>query len=119
MSMYLLYANDLLKIASIAILSYITLSSLYKFIKGKEYSITDFRMSVFGLIFLFFKISAYLALVLIREKTLSTEFIFTLIAFISAIIGWHMHNNESNIRKKHFRIFFFYEISLILILLSF
>ena len=119
MNMYLLYANDFLKIASIVILSYITLASLYKFIKGKEYSITDFRMSVFGLIFLFFKISSYLALVLIGEKILSIEFTYIIIAFISAIIGWHMHNKESNIRKKHFRIFFFYEISLILILLSF
>lgn len=119
MNMYLLYANDLLKIALIAVLSYITLASLYKFIKVKEYSITDFRMSVFGLIFLFFKISSYLALVLIGEKTLSIELTYTIIAFISAIVGWHMHNIESNIRNKHFRIFFFYEISLILILLSF
>ena len=119
MNIYLLYANDLLKIALIAILSYITLVSLYKFIKGKEYSITDFRMSVFGLIFLFFKISSYLALVLIGEKNLSIELTYTIIAFISAIAGWHMHNKESDIRKKHFRIFFFYEISLILILLSF
>tara|TARA_A100001388_G_C28763926_1_gene499491 strand:- start:2115 stop:2474 length:360 start_codon:yes stop_codon:yes gene_type:complete len=119
MNIYLLYANNFLKIASIAVLSYITLVSLYKFIKGKEYSITDFRMSVFGLIFLFFKISSYLALVLIGEKILSKEFTYTIIAFISAIVGWHMHNKESDIRKKHFRIFFFYEISLILVLLSF
>jgi hypothetical protein len=119
MNIYLLYANDLLKITSVAILSYITLVSLYKFIKGKEYSITDFRMSVFGLIFLFFKISGYLALVLIGEKTLSTEFTYAVIAFILAMIGWYMHNKESDIRKKHFRIFFFYEIGLILILLSF
>ena len=119
MKMYLLYANDLLKIALIAVLSYITLASLFKFIKGKEYSIIDFRMSVFCLIFLFFKISSYLALVLIEEKTLSIELTYTIIAFISAIAGWHMHNKEIDIRKKHFRIFFFYEISLILILLSF
>ena len=119
MNMYLIYANDLLKIALIAVLSYITLVSLYKFIKVKEYSITDFRMSVFGLIFLFFKISSYLALILIGEKTLSMELTYTIIAFISGIVGWHMHNKESDIRKKHFRIFFFYEISLILILLSF
>mgnify|MGYP001479545527 CR=1 FL=1 len=83
MNTYLFYANDLLKIASVAILSYITLVSLYKFIKGKEYSIIDFRISVFGLIFLFFKISAYLALVLIGEKTLSIEFTCAVIAFIS------------------------------------
>ena len=68
---------------------------------------------------LFFKISSYLALVLIGEKTLSMELTYTIIAFISAIIGWHMHNKEIDIRKKHFRVFFFYEISLILILLSF
>ena len=119
MNTYLLYANDLLKITLVAVLSYITLASLYKFIKGKEYSIIDFRMSVFGLIFLFFKISSYLALVLIGEKTVSMELTYTIIAFISAIIGWHMHNKEGDIKKKHFRIFFFYEISLILILLSF
>ena len=108
MNMHLLYTNDLLKITLIAVLSYITLASLYKFIKGKEYSITDFRMSVFGLIFLFFKISSYLALILFGEKTLSIELTYTIIAFISAIVGWHMHNKESDIRKKHFRIFFFY-----------
>ena len=101
MNIYLLYSNDLLKIALIAILSYITLVSLYKFIKGKEYSITDFRMSVFGLIFLFFKISSYLALVLIGEKTLSMELTYTIIAFISGIVGWNPAKENQATDRVH------------------
>ncbi len=99
----------LLKYVSITFLIYCCISSLYKFYYRKSYTISDFRIYLITLIFVFFKLSASFITFFSQ-----TEFNYTnLTTFIIVLIGFYLHNKIIEPRKKFFRVFIFYFIGLL------
>ena len=94
----------LLKYVSIIFLIYCCLNSLYNFYYRKPYRISDFRIYLMTLIFIFFKLSASFLTFYSQ-----TEFNYTnLTTFIIVLIGFYLHNKIIEPRKKFFRVFIFY-----------
>ena len=104
----LLIIDSLLKYISLIFLIYCSINFCYKLILKKQYSINDFRISLITLIFVFFKFSASLLWIF-------TDLIFeekNLITFIIVLLGFYLHNKVVESRKKFFRLFIFYSISI-------
>ena len=104
----LLIIDSLLKYISFIFLIYCSINFCYKLILKEQYSINDFRISLITLIFVFLKFSASLLWIfsgLIFEKK-------NLITFVIVLLGFYLHNNVVESRKKFFRLFFFYLISI-------
>ena len=99
----------LLKYVSIIFLIYCCLNYLYNFYYRKPYTISDFRVYLMTLIFIFFKLSASF-LTYYSQK----EFNYTnLTTFIIVLLGFYLHNKIIKPRKKFFRVFIFYLIGLL------
>ncbi len=108
MNYTLVIIDSLLKYISFIFLIYCSVNFCYKLILKKQYSINDFRISLITLIFVFFKFSASLLWIfsdIIFEKK-------NLITFIIVLLGFYLHNKVVESRKKFFRLFFFYSISI-------
>ena len=104
----LLIIDSLLKYISFIFLTYCSINFCYKLILKEQYSINDFRISLITLIFVFFKFSASLLWIfsdlIFEEKNLIT--------FIIVLLGFYLHNKVVESRKKIFRLFVFYSISI-------
>ena len=102
--------DTLLKYVSITFLIYCCLNALYKFYFIKSYTISDFRISLITLIFIFLKLSA--STMSIYNGVLLGLNYNNIIAFIVIFIGFYLHNKITEPRKKFFRLFVFYLIGL-------
>ena len=110
----LLIIDSLLKYISLIFLIYCSINFCYKLILKKQYSINDFRISLITLIFVFFKFSASLLWIfsdlIFEEKNLVT--------FIIVLLGFYLHNKVVEARKKIFRLFVFYSISIYFLMMT-
>ena len=110
----LLIIDSLLKYISLIFLIYCSINFCYKLILKKQYSINDFRISLITLIFVFFKFSASLLWIfsdlIFEEKNLIT--------FIIVLLGFYLHNKVVKSRKKFFRLFVFYSISIYFLMMT-
>jgi len=105
--------DSLLKYVSITFLIYCCFNSLLKFIYKKPYIISDFRIYLITLIFIFFKLSASL-LTIYNSKDFNMK---NLLAFIIVLFGFYLHNKITEPRKKFFRLFVFYFIGLFIMII--
>ena len=109
-----LIIDSLLKYISFIFLIYCSINFCYKLILKKQYSINDFRISLITLIFVFFKFSASLLCIfsdlIFEEKNLIT--------FIIVLLGFYLHNKVVESRKKFFRLFTFYSISIYFLMMT-
>ena len=106
--------DTLLKYVSITFLIYCCLNALYKFYFIRSYKISDFRLYLITLIFVFFKLSA-------STLSIYNEFLLELnynnvIGFFVLLIGSYLHNKITEPRKKFFRLFIFYLLGLFIII---
>ena len=99
----------LLKYLSIIFLIYCCLNSLYNFYYKKPYTISDFRIYLMTLIFIFFKLSASILTLYSQTKFNYTN----LTTFTIVLLGFYLHNKIIEPRKKFFRVFIFYLIGLL------
>ena len=106
--------NTLLKYVSITFLMYCCLNSLFKFYFIRSYTISDFRLYLITLIFIFLKLSAS-TLSIYNDFLLELNY-NNIIAFLAVLIGFYLHNKITEPRKKFFRLFIFYLIGLCIIL---
>ena len=102
--------DTLLKYVSITFLIYCCLNALYKFYFIRSYKISDFRLYLITLVFVFLKLSA-------STLSIYNEFLLELnynnvIGFFVVLIGFYLHNKITEPRKKFFRLFIFYLIGL-------
>ena len=104
--------DSLLKYITIIFLIYCCITFVYKFIAKKEYSISDYRISLITLIFVFFKFSASLLWLYTKMEFNSKN----LISFLIILSGFLLHNKITRPEKKFFRLFVFYLAGLIIIL---
>ena len=105
--------NTLLKYVSVTFLIYCCLNAIYKFYFIKSYTISDFRLYLITLIFIFLKLSAS-TLSIYNDFLL--ELNYNIIAFLAVLIGFYLHNKITEPRKKFFRLFIFYLIGLCIII---
>ena len=106
--------DTLLKYVSITFLIYCCLNALYKFYFIRSYKISDFRLYLITLVFVFLKLSA-------STLSIYNEFLLELnynnvIGFFVVLIGFYLHNKITEPRKKFFRLFIFYLIGLCIII---
>jgi len=102
--------DTLLKYVSITFLIYCCLNALYKFYFIRSYKISDFRLYLITLVFVFLKLSA-------STLSIYNEFLLELnynnvIGFFVVLIGFYLHNKITEPRKKFFRLFIFYLLGL-------
>ena len=102
--------DTLLKYVSITFLIYCCLNALYKFYFIRSYTISDFRLYLITLVFVFLKLSA-------STISIYNEFLLELnynnvIGFFVVLIGFYLHNKITEPRKKFFRLFIFYLLGL-------
>ncbi len=108
----ILIIDSLLKYVCITFLIYCCFNSLYKFYYKKSYTISDFRISLMTLIFVFFKLSA-------SFLTFFSEIKFNynnLLAFTIVLTGFYFHNKITEPRKKFFRLFVFYLLGVLIMI---
>lgn len=106
--------DTLLKYVSITFLIYCCLNALYKFYFIRSYKISDFRLYLITLVFVFLKLSA-------STLSIYNEFLLELnynnvIGFFVVLIGFYLHNKITEPRKKFFRLFIFYLLGLYIII---
>ena len=106
--------DTLLKYVSITFLIYCCLNALYKFYFIRSYKISDFRLYLITLVFVFLKLSA-------STLSIYNEFLLELnynnvIGFFVLLIGFYLHNKITEPRKKFFRLFIFYLLGLYIII---
>ncbi len=101
--------ESLLKYVSITFLIYCSLNSSYKLFFKKSYTISDFRISLITLIFIFFKLSISFLSAFFEVEFNSID----LITFTVVLIGFYLHNKTTEPRKKFFRLFVFYLLGLL------
>ena len=106
--------NTLLKYVSVTFLIYCCLNAIYKFYFIKSYTISDFRLYLITLIFIFLKLSASI-LSIYNDFLLELNY-NNIIAFLAVLIGFYLHNKITEPRKKFFRLFIFYLIGLCIII---
>ena len=106
--------DTLLKYVSITFLIYCCLNSLYKFYFIRSYTISDFRLYLITLVFVFLKLSASI-LSIYNEFLLELNY-NNVIGFLVVLIGFYLHNKITEPRKKFFRLFVFYLIGLCIII---
>ena len=96
---------------SILILIYLTFSSLFKYIKKRDYSWFDFRVSVFCTIFY----TIDLILNSIKEEVFSTVLI---VGLVFCVFGLIIHNEQVKKERKFLRLFMFFGLALFCSLVS-
>mgnify|MGYP001219634528 FL=1 len=106
--------DTLLKYVSITFLIYCCINALYKFYFIRSYKISDFRLYLITLVFVFLKLSA-------STLSIYNEFLLELnynnvIGFFVVLIGFYLHNKITEPRKKFFRLFIFYLLGLYIII---
>ena len=106
--------DTLLKYVSITFLIYCCLNALNKFYFIRSYKISDFRLYLITLVFVFLKLSA-------STLSIYNEFLLELnynnvIGFFVVLIGFYLHNKITEPRKKFFRLFIFYLLGLYIII---
>ena len=106
--------DTLLKYVSITFLIYCCLNSLYKFYFIRSYTISDFRLYLITLVFVFLKLSASI-LSIYNEFLLELNY-NNVIGFLVVLIGFYLHNKVTEPRKKFFRLFIFYLLGLYIII---
>ena len=106
--------DTLLKYVSITFLIYCCLNSLYKFYFIRSYTISDFRLYLITLVFVFLKLSASM-LSIYNEFLLKLNY-NNVIGFLVVLIGFYLHNKVTEPRKKFFRLFIFYLLGLYIII---
>ena len=106
--------DTLLKYVSITFLIYCCLNSLYKFYFIRSYTISDFRLYLITLVFVFLKLSASM-LSIYNEFLLELNY-NNVIGFLVVLIGFYLHNKVTEPRKKFFRLFIFYLLGLYIII---
>ena len=106
--------DTLLKYVSITFLIYCCLNALYKFYFIRSYTISDFRLYLITLVFVFLKLSAS-TLSIYNEFLLEHNY-NNVIGFFVVLIGFYLHNKITEPRKKFFRLFIFYLLGLYIII---
>ena len=106
--------DTLLKYVSITFLIYCCLNALYKFYFIRSYKISDFRLYLITLVFVFLKLSAS-TLSIYNEFLLEINY-NDVIGFFVLLIGFYLHNKITEPRKKFFRLFIFYLLGLYIII---
>tara|TARA_A100000164_G_scaffold79431_1_gene67064 strand:- start:102 stop:443 length:342 start_codon:yes stop_codon:yes gene_type:complete len=96
---------------SILILIYLTFSSLFKYIKKRDYSLFDFRVSIFCIIFY----AIDLILNTIKEEVFSTALA---VGLVFCVFGLIIHNEQVKKDKKFLRLFIFFGLALFCSILS-
>ena len=95
---------------SILILIYLTFSSLFKYIKKRDYSLFDFRVSVFCIIFY--------TIDLILNTIKEVFFIALAVGLVFCVFGLIIHNEQVKKEKKFLRLFIFFGLALFCSLVS-